>query len=117
MSWDCVHVTAHNNSFVGSDWDIDWEEPRQSWESSGPLMPGSSRRGCLLPAGHGEGESVEHQWEVAGGHGGCQDCETASIPTPLKILFAGLVSVVLRDISHRVTAWGSDRVLKQLLQN
>lgn len=31
LSWDCVHTAAHNSSFVGSDWDIDWEEPRQSW--------------------------------------------------------------------------------------
>lgn len=111
-------LCAHNSSFVGSDWDVDWEEQRQSWgEPWSPRYRRAQGGDVSSQQGHGERESVEHQWEVAGGHGSCQGCETTSTPTLLNISFAGLVSVVLRGISHRVTAWGSDGVLKQLMQN
>lgn len=111
-------LCAHKNSFVGSDWDVDWEEQRQSWgEPWSPRYQGAPGGDFSSQQGRGEGESVEHQWEVAGARGGCQGCETTSIPTLLNILFAGFISVVLRGISHRVTALGSDGVLKQLRQN
>lgn len=51
---------------------------------------------------------------MAGGHGGWQGCETISVPTFPNVLFAGLVSAVLRGISHGATAWGLDGVLEQL---
>lgn len=58
-----VHILglcAHNSSFVGSDWDIDWEEQRQSWgEPWSPNYPGAQGGDASSQQGHGEGERVE----------------------------------------------------------
>lgn len=62
-------LRACNNSSVGPNWQVDWEEHRQSWEEPGvPRMPGGSRwvRRGRPPPGSAMG-GREHWASVGGG--------------------------------------------------